>query len=138
MVPRTKKGLIVLGAVVLALASAFAGGTYGFLQGYVYGLGDTGAKAFTLTTTLRTLREGDVAKGISRLEGDLDTLIIEHRAIGRSDPPLLSWFVRANRDDAIDDKLFARVARYRIEYPSSAPAPEVSDAITSHLKGFQP
>jgi hypothetical protein len=131
-----KKGLVVLGAVTLALASGFAGGAYGFIQGYVYGLGDTSVRAWTLTRTLRTLRSGDVTEGISRLESDLDTLVMEHWVTNRTAPHVLSWFVRAGSSDANDRKLFAHVARYRSEYPSSAPE-EVRDIIRSHLKGFQ-
>ena len=40
-------------------------------------------------------------------------------------------------DGSAERKLFAYVARYRAEYPSSAAAPEVKEIITSHLKGFQ-
>jgi hypothetical protein len=137
MAPVTKKTLKISVIVGLALVAAFAGGTVGFLQGYVYGLGDTGARAYTLTTALRTLRTGDVTKGVSQLESDLDTLIMEHWASNRGEPPLLSWLYRAMGDDTSERKLFARVARYRAEYPSPAPTPEVKETIASHLKGFQ-
>jgi hypothetical protein len=136
MAPGIKKWLVVLAAVSLVLASGFAGGAYGFIQGYVYSLGDTGVRAAMLTTTLRALRSGDVTKGISLLESDLDTLVMEHWVTNRTDPHVLSWFVRAGSSDANDRKLFARVARYRSEYQSSAPE-EVRDIIRSHLKGFQ-
>jgi hypothetical protein len=138
MTPGIKKGLVVLAAAALVLASGFAGGTYGFMQGYVYSLGDTGVRAATLTTALRALRSGEVTKGISLLESDLDTLVVEHWATNRTDPPIFARLVRADSSDAADRKLFGHVARYRSEYPSSDRVPEVRDAITSHLKGFQP
>jgi len=137
MAPMTRKTLRITAIVGVALACAFAGGTVGFLQGYVYGLGDTGARAFTLTAALRTLRAGDVSKGVSQLESDLDTLVMEHWASNRSEPPFLSWLYRAMSNEAADRKLFAHVARYRAEYPSSAPIPEVKETIASHLKEFQ-
>ena len=137
MAPVTKKALKIAAIAGLALFSAFAGGTVGFLQGYVYGLGDTAAKASMLTTTLRTLRTGDVTKGVSNLYSDLDTLIMEHWASSRSEPPFLSWLYRVMSDDAAERKLFAHVARYRAEYPTATPIPEVRKTITAHLKRFQ-
>jgi hypothetical protein len=137
MAPGIKKGLVVLAAVALALASGFVGGRYGFMQGYVYSLGDTGVRAATLTTALRALRSSDVTKGISLLESNLDTLVVEHWATNRADPPIFSRLLRADSNDAADRKLFGRVASYRSEYPSSHAVPEIRDAITSHLKGFQ-
>jgi hypothetical protein len=78
-----------------------------------------------------------VTAGIALLESDLDTLVMEHWATGRNDPPLVSWLVRNTGSDATDGKLFAHVARYRAEYPSSAVVPEVRDIIASHLKQFR-
>jgi hypothetical protein len=137
MAAGTKKWLVVLAAVALALASGFAGGAYGFMHGYVYSLGDNGVRAYTLTKTLRALRSGDVTEGISRLESDLDTLVMEHWVTNRTDPPVFSRLVRAGSSDVNDRKLFSHVALYRSEYPSSTPVPEVRDIIKSHLKGFQ-
>jgi hypothetical protein len=133
-----RKTVIAISVIAgTALVSAFAGGTVGFLQGYAFAIGDTSVRASTLVTALRTLRAGDVAKGVFQLESDLDTLIVEHWASNRSEPPLFSWLARSIRDDAADRKLFARVARYRAEYASASDMPEVSTIITSHLKGFQ-
>ena len=137
MRPVVKRSLGAVAVVALMLLSAFAGGTYGFMQGYVHGLGDTSVKAATLTTALRAMRNGELEKAISSLESDLDTLIIEHWATGRSDPPILSWLVHSSSSDVTDRKLFARVARYRDEYPSAAVVPEVRSAIAAHLKSFQ-
>jgi hypothetical protein len=137
MVPVTKKLLTISALAALALISAFAGGTVGFVQGYSYGLGETATRASTLTTALRALRRGDVANGLSHLESDLDTLVMEHWASNRKDPPFTSWLLRTMRDDTAENKLFAQVARYRVEYPSSERAPAVKETIAAHLKGFQ-
>jgi hypothetical protein len=137
MTPGIRRGSVVLAAAALVLASGFAGGRYGFMQGYVYSLGDAGVRAATLTTALRALRSGDVTKGISLLESNLDTLVVEHWATNRADPPIFSRVLRGDSNDAADRKLFGRVASYRSEYPSSHAVPQVRDAITSHLKGFQ-
>ena len=109
----------------------------GFMQGYAYGLSDTGARAAVMTTTLRALRRGEVKEGIARLESDLDVLIMEHWTSNRSDPPLLSWPFRPIGNDSADRKLLAQVARYRMEYPTQEANAKVRDIITSHLKGYQ-
>ena len=137
MKPYMKKAAILGAVFILMAVSAFIGGNYGFMQGYVYGAGDNGVKAFMLTKTLRELRKGNTTEGISQLESDLDILIMEHWGSSRSAPPLLSWFTRTIKDEPTDQKFFSEVARYRIEYPSTATLPEVRDTITSHLKEFQ-
>ena len=137
MRPLVKRSLGAIAVVALVTLSTFAGGTYGFMQGYVHGIGDTSARAAILTTTLRTLRGGDVTEGIALLESDLDTLIMEHWATNHREPPILSWFVHSINSEAADRKLLSRVARYRKEYPSLAVVPEVKDAIESHLKTYR-
>src|SRR3981081_807038 len=104
-----KKGSVVLAATAMVFASGFAGGRYGFMQGYVYSLGDTGVRAATLTTALRALRGGDVTKGIALLESNLDTLVMEHWATNRTDPPIFARLVRADSSDTNDRKLFGHV-----------------------------
>ena len=137
MVPWSRKGTVALAILASALISAFVGGSVGFLQGYGYALGDTGARASTLTTALRAIRNGNVKDGVALLEGDLDALIMTHWATDRSDPPLLSGLVRAIGDSSVDRKLFGTVARYRAEYPSTIADPKASEIITSHLKTFR-
>jgi hypothetical protein len=137
MRPLLKRSLGAMAIILLVLVSGFAGGTYGFIQGYVHGIGDTSTRASMVTSTLRALRSGDVAKGIALLESDLDTLIMEHWATNQGDRPLLSRLVRSSDSYAVDRKLFARVAHYRGEYPSPAVVPEVRETITSHLKSFE-
>jgi hypothetical protein len=137
MAPATKKVLKISAIAALALVSAFAGGTIGFMQGYAYGLGETAARASTLTTALQALRRGEVANGLSQLESDLDTLIMEHWASNRKDPPPTSWLLRIMRDDVAESRLFAQVAHYRVEHPSPEQAPAVRNTIAAHLKGFQ-
>lgn len=137
MAPVTKKVMRLSAVAALALVSAFAGGTLGFMQGYAYGLGETAVQASELTAALRAFRRGDMANGLSHLESDLDTLIMENWASNRADPPLTSWLLRTMRDDAVERVLFAHVARYRVEHPSSERVPEVKETIAAHLKGFQ-
>jgi hypothetical protein len=119
------------------LASAFLGGSVGFFQGYDYALGNTAAQAMTLTVALRSIRSGNTNEGVALLENDLDSLIVTHWAANRTDPPLLSWLVRGFNDSSIERKLFATVARYRVEHPTTAVDLEIRETISSHLKTFQ-
>jgi hypothetical protein len=133
----TKTVMTVLAILAGALASAFLGGSVGFSQGYAYALGDTAGRAATLTVALRSIRGGRTDEGVALLESDLDSLIMTHWATNRTDPPLLSWLVRVFSDSSVERKLFASVARYRVEHPTTAADSEVREAISSHLKTFQ-
>jgi hypothetical protein len=133
----TKTGITALAILAGALVSAFVGGNVGFFQGYGYALGDTSARAVTLTIALRSIRGGNTDKGVALMESDLDTLIMTHWATNRTDPPVLSWLVRGFSDSSVERKLFATVARYRAEHPTTAVDPEVRETIASHLKTFQ-
>ncbi len=99
MRPLTKRLLGAVALLALVLLSAFGAGTYGFMQGYVHGLGDTSSEAATLTTTLRALRSGDLEKAMTNLEGDLDTLIIEH-SVTDTGIPVFSWLTPYTHNDA--------------------------------------
>ena len=133
----TRRGLIALALVLGALASAFVGGSVGFLQGYDYALGDTAARAVTLTGALQSIRSGKIDEGIGRLESDLDALVMTHWATTRGGPPTLSWIVQTMRDPAVERTLFAAVARYRAQHPTTAAPANVREIITSHLRSFQ-
>src|SRR5215813_6692747 len=134
----TKTIVTALAILAGVVASAFVGGSIGFSQGYGYALGDTAGRAATLASALRSIRGGNTGEGVALLESDLDSLIIDHWATNRADPPLLSWLVRAfSNDPSVERKLFASVARYRVEHPTTAADPEVREAISSHLKPFQ-
>ena len=132
-----RKSLIALALVLGALASAFLGGSVGFVQGYGYALGDTAARAVTLTGALQSLRGGKIDEGIARLESDLDVLVMEHWAANRGGPPMLSWIVQSMRDPSVERTLFAAVARYRAEHPTAAEGANVREIISSHLRSFQ-
>ena|SRR5258708_5165918 len=134
----TKTIVTALAILAGVLASAFVGGSIGFSQGYGYAFGDTAGRSVTLAAALRSIRGGNIGEGVALLESDLDSLIIAHWATNRADPPLLSWLVRVFfNDSTVERKLFASVARYRVEHPTTAADPEVRDAISSHLKTFQ-
>jgi hypothetical protein len=133
----TKTGITALAILAGVLASAFLGGSVGFFQGYGYALGNTAARAMTLTVALRSIRGGNTDEGVALLESDLDSLIMTHWAANRTDPSLLSWLVRGFGDSSVERKLFATVARYRAEYPTTAVDPDVRETIASHLKTFQ-
>jgi hypothetical protein len=132
----TRIAVIILGILTGVLASAFAGGTVGFLQGYAHALGDTGVKAFTLSSALRAIRKGDLTAGISSLELELDSLIMSHWAAGQTNPSIFSWVVRVMGAQQHDKELFAPVISYRAEYPSTIPDPSVREVISSHLKAI--
>jgi hypothetical protein len=131
-----KLGVIALVVLTISLVSAFIGGSIGFLQGYSYAIGDTGARSFTLTADLRALRKGEIEAGITSLESELDSSIISHWATTQDGPPILSWIVRSMGIGKYDRKFFGTVARYRAEYPSTTPDPNVREAIASHLRTF--
>jgi hypothetical protein len=132
-----KLGVIALAVLTISLVSAFIGGSIGFLQGYSYAIGDTGARSYILTANLRALRKGEIEVGIHSLESELDSSIISHWATRRDSPPILSWIVRFMGIEKYDHKFFGTVARYRAEYPSTTPDPNVREAIASHLRTFE-
>jgi hypothetical protein len=133
----TGRSLIAFALVLGVLASAFLGGSVGFLQGYGYALGNTGGKAVILTSALKLLRAGKTDEGINRLESALDVLVMEHWAANRDGPPTLSWIVQTMRDPTVERTLFATVASYRTEHPTTAQGADVREIISSHLRSFQ-
>src|SRR5262245_35623026 len=135
MTPLARKTIAALVIGALLVVSAFAGGTAGFLQGYLYGLSANAAQAAGQVSALRALRAGDVPKTLSMLENALDALIVEHSTVNRSEPTLFALAFPELKEDEAERGLFERVARYRAEFPSQS-IPMVRELIDSHLQRF--
>ena len=129
-----KRVAIVAGGFVMLSVVAYVSALIGYqIGGPQFAARFAPAEAAYTVIVLRALRKNEVESAQSLLETHLDSLIVEHSTFN---PRIASWFDLVSHDTAASDELMARVATYRADHASSAPAP-VRATIASHLASFQ-
>jgi len=134
----SKRLLTALLVIVGTLAATWLGGTIGFLQGYAYAAGDTGARASYLTTALKALRKDQPRVALAFLETELDSMIVANAGIHAEGKPLFAGLAYRLMDlGRADPRLFTTVAAYRSAYPSLSERADVRATVESHLSAMQ-
>ena len=139
MTRTAKAAILSLLFVAAVAAAAWAGASLGFFLGYGYGFGDTAGRAAALAEALKSLRAGNSADGIARLEHELDALIMLHHGSGRDDPPAIAWVAHSlsGGEAAMERERMRAVARYRAAHPSKSPNSVVRATVPAHLQSFR-
>jgi hypothetical protein len=119
---------ILSGCTVLVVVSYYAGGTMGFMEGYMTSItARAPMNAMRMVALLRDLRGGRTDRAISQLESDLDILVLEYQPPGKR---ILRFDWLAVSDYSALS--MSRVVAYRREHPSEG-SPDVRAAVDTIL-----
>lgn len=130
---KTKRVLLVIVILLIAISSFIIGGFVGFSKGTFYGLcASAPSDATMILATIDRIKNNCEQSAIDLLESDLNSKIIEHRLLIKEGPSLFNLHSYIGMDLGLNESslsLMKKVAQYRMENPLKEKDSEVTATI---------
>lgn len=138
---KTKKVLLVIVIMLIAISTFIIGGFVGFSKGTFYGLcASAPSDATMILAAIGRIKDNREQSAIDILESDLNSKIIEHRLLIKEGSSLFNLHSYIGMELGFNEtslSLMKKVAQYRLENPlkekDSGVAATVDEAINFYL-----